>query len=68
MSTQSDTYKIGRKNRHITIPEGWHKVTEGKCLPGDMWCHVGDIRFCLANEHDTDMPFDSYDLLIRETL
>ena len=62
--------KVGPKERHVTIPEGWAPVTEGNCQAGDMFLNVGmfpqRVQWVHADEFDIGDTVACFDLLIRE--
>jgi len=70
LSTTKETnnffLKMGIKQRHVTIPEGWSKVTSGVCTVGDMFCRTDTHKFMAVEADDVNMPWDSFDLLIRK--
>ncbi len=57
--------KVGTKNRHAQIPDGFEIVTSGLSQKGDRYIDVtnGDPFPCL--DEDLGLPFDSFDCLIR---
>jgi hypothetical protein len=61
--------KVGLKQRHVTIPDGWEIVTHGEAMPGDYFANVNSGKFEPCNEKDGDfgMSFETFELLIRST-
>lgn len=59
------TFKVGDKQRHITIPEGQFRVTSGNAQEGDCFCNLQTLRFERCDKDDIGMPYDTFDLLIR---
>jgi len=64
--------KYGRKNRHIKLPNGFHRVTDGVCKEGDMFIDASAMEFHnkvyvlhVTNEEIGD-PVDAFDILIRK--
>ena len=60
------TFKVGPKNRHVTIPQGWHRVMEGVVKEFDKFASTDTLQFHLVEEDDIGLPFDFFDLIIRE--
>lgn len=61
--------KVGPKNRHVEIPEGWERVTEGTVQEGDRFLHTQTKMFVAVENYELGdrIGIDSdYDLLIRE--
>lgn len=58
--------KVGPKEKHVKIPEGWRQVTAGECKKGDRYADLLRYAFLKVEEEDLGMPADSFDCLIRE--
>ena len=58
--------KVGPKNRHVEVPEGWRRVTQGQCKTGDMFVHLGTLKLTTATHDDVGMNWDDFDFLFRK--
>jgi len=58
--------KVGPKGRIATIPDGWYQVLSGKCQPNDQYADTTTALFCPVDTDDIDLPFDTFDCLIRK--
>ena len=59
-------YKVGPKNKHVSIPEGWEVVTSGDMLPNYKWCNIYTGKFECITSDDDGMKVEDYDLVIKE--
>lgn len=62
--------KVGPKERHIEIPDGFDVVTEGTCQDGDYFAQAyelqkGTAKWISAGDCEIGDPFDMFDLLIH---
>ena len=60
--------KIGPKQKHIKVPDGYNVVKEGKVKQGDIFCAVGDypkIYWQRVDDEDVGDDISYYDCLIR---
>lgn len=60
--------KVGPKNRHVDIPDGWQRVTSGKVLRGDKFLLCPSYtKWILVDEEDLQdcMMAENFDCLIR---
>jgi len=59
--------KIGKKGRHLKLPDGWVVVTAGCVLEGDMFATVcSSTRWRPVDAEDIGELCIEYDCLIRE--
>ncbi|MCK9460612.1 MAG: hypothetical protein M0R80_13315 [Proteobacteria bacterium] len=59
------TIKVGPKGRHVKIPIGWHRVTEGITNKWDKFADTQTLLFQDVEKDDLEMSWDDYDCLIR---
>lgn len=58
--------KIGAKNRHIEIPEGYRILSgEEQMKEGDLVANIYTIRFERIDKEDVGLEAGIYDLVIR---
>jgi len=62
----TEKFKVGDKGRHVTIPDGWHRITEGKAQRGDYFADVntGNWRPC-TDRFEVGDDASGFELLIR---
>lgn len=61
--------KIGPKQKHLKVPNGFFVVQNGFCLKDDMFAYVGNPNspfWHTVEKDDIGMPYDSFDCLIRK--
>lgn len=64
--------KIGRKRRHVHIPEGWRRVWSGPCVEGDRFLDASKAEFegltswISTDADDHGEPADFFLCLIRK--
>ena len=61
-----EVVKIGPKGRHVQIPAGWHRVTEGVCQLRDTYLDLFTFAFAPVDDDDVGLPASAFDLLIRK--
>jgi len=60
--------KVGPKQRHVKVPNGWYRVIVGKCVKGDQFCRTVDTKFQFVEEDDIGIDATDFDMLIRKKL
>lgn len=65
MSKTAQTVKVGPKNRHMTIPDGWERVLSGPARQNDMYADLCHYRFMNVEEEDLLFDAETFDCLIR---
>ena len=65
--TRSISIKVGSKGRHVKIPDGFHKVTKGKCLKTDWFVDLLHISFRPVETDDVGMDAETFDHLYRKS-
>mgnify|MGYP007077418707 CR=1 FL=1 len=58
--------KVGRKGRHLPIPEGWELITHGEMQAGDLVANIVDVHWEPVDAEDPGLPWNVYDFLIRK--
>jgi hypothetical protein len=59
--------QVGDKGRHVVIPAGWHKVTQGKCQSNDKFVDLLNMVFRTVEPDDVGMDAETFDHLYRQT-
>lgn len=58
--------KVGPKNRHVEIPDGYKVIKEGAVQFDDLFLNLSTYRFNMVDEEDLFVDAESFDLLIRK--
>lgn len=69
LGKETKTIQVGPKQKHLTIPEGWKLLTEGKVEDRDKFCNVGNQNapyWEYVDSEDIGESVEDYDFLIRE--
>lgn len=59
--------KVGKKQRHLKIPDGWYLVTEGTFHKGDKAANLYEAVWEPIDDEDVGNPL-YYDFVIRKRL
>lgn len=65
MSKTAQTVKVGPKNRHMTIPDGWERVLSGPARKNDRYANLQYYQFTDIEEEDLLFDAETFDCLIR---
>lgn len=58
--------KVGPKNRHVEIPEGYKIIKEGEVKDKDLFLNLSTYKFNMVDSEDLLMDAENFDLLIRK--
>jgi hypothetical protein len=64
------TIKVGPKDKHIEVPNGYSLVTEGVAKEGDMFCNVGNypkMYWQYVEPDDIGESVGFFDVVVRKT-
>ena len=68
MSTnQPINIKVGDKGRHVQIPNGFRKVSHGKCLNDDWFIDLQHFVLREVEAEDVGMDAETFDHLYRKS-
>lgn len=58
--------KVGPKQKHLAVKEGYKLVTEGNIEKDDLVANIYEALWEHVDAEDIGLPFDVYDFVIRK--
>ena len=56
---------VGPKGKHVSVPEGWEVIKDGKCIKEDKFVNLQTFKFQYVDPDDIDLPVSAFEVLIR---
>lgn len=66
---KDNVVKVGIKDRHLIIPDGWHLVKDGPAKEGDMFANLMTFKWDRIDKQDLEenSQASEFDFLIRQS-